>query len=146
MLKLLASFSLILFLGISGGCLGNSELKNMTGLNQDEAKITITTIVYPGSTNYRVEFDDGHLTVDSIIKYYFNPVTQEGSFQGDLSPIYQAITNQPLDDPSILQSPDSILSILSDHGWAVVEDKTIEEPQDSSGPSEVRTVIIRRMN
>lgn len=118
----------------------------MTGLNQDEAKITITTIVYPGNTNYRVEFDDGHLTVDSIIKYYFNPATQEESFQGDLSPIYQAITSQPLDDPSILQSPDSILSILSDHGWTIVEDRTIEEPQDSSGPSEVRTVIIRRMN
>lgn len=136
----------VFLISVSSACLANSESSNMEPSIQQRAEISITTTIYPGNTEYFVEFYNNQPKVSSTVKYYYNPVTKEESFQGNLSPVYQAIVGQPPDDPSAFQTPDSILTLLNTHGWTIIDDKTVKDPHSYASKSEIRTIKLQRLN
>jgi hypothetical protein len=146
MVKLALLIGIILVINASSGCFGSLGVISMESSTPNRAEIIITTTVYPGSTEYLVEFFDGKSKVNSTIKNYYNPATGKDLFQGDLSPIYQVIVGQLPDNPSAFQHPDSILNVLNAHGWKVVDDKTTGDSQNHKIVSEVRTIKIQRLN
>jgi len=121
---------MLVFLGILVGCY-QSDL--------NEAQLVVTTILYSGNNDVFFEYRSGKTVATANMQYVHNPPTGYEAWLGDLSSIYQAITDKTPDDPSKIQTVGSILSLMSQEGWKIVEDT-------SSGGARkiVRTIRFQR--
>ncbi len=143
--KLFLSIFTVIFVCIMFGCVPTHDANNMTSSNSIEKEmvtITIAKEVYPGSTEYLVKIMGEESTASVTITYSYNPVTEEELFQGDLSPIYQAVLGELPQDLSSNPNPDLLLDNLEAYGWGIVDDVTVEDAEGNAMVSEVRTVTM----
>ena len=121
---------MLVFLGILVGCYQSGP---------NEAQLVVTTILYSGNNDVFFEYRSGKTVATANMQYVYNPPTDCEAWLGDLSSIYQAITGKTPNDPSRIQTVESILQLMNQKGWKIVDDTS-----SGGGKKIVRTIQFQR--
>jgi len=124
------SLIMLVFFGILAGCYQPEP---------NEARIVVTTVMHSGNNDVFFEYRSGETFATANMQYVYNPPTDCEAWLGDLSSIYQAITGKTPNDPSRIQTVESILQLMNQKGWKIVDDTS-----SGGGKKIVRTIQFQR--
>lgn len=110
----------------------------------DSACLVETYNVYTGNNRASYEFTISNKTVSATVDYYYNAPTGDKSTSGSLASIFEEVTGTLPATPTDYQTMESILPVLEENGWVVIDDTKRDNSDGSAIQSTIRTVNLRR--
>lgn len=113
-------------------------------LSDESAKLVETYSVFTGNNRASYEFTTSDKTVSATVDHHHNAVTGDESTSGSLASIFEAVTGSPPRNPSDYQTTKSILRVLKENDWVIIDDTTRDQQDDRAMQSTIRTINFRR--
>ena len=110
------------------------------------AQLVETYEIFTGDNQAVFEFTQTNNTYSDVVKHEYGGPDENEYTIGSLTKIYEAVTERPPETPNEYQTSDSILPVLTEHGWVVIEDETRDNPESDAVQSKISTIKLRLNN